>query len=146
MIDIKNFSNLDLHNAYIGYLHLQQTGTISPEYGNSCFYNMVKEYGLINAISILFTEMARRWDSIFANSTSPLEVNDKIYYVYPDGEIESGIVDSVFYEAGILESFSVHFDSGDFDVLYAYALGTSCFKTIEEATQCSKNNYAKNIQ
>ena len=89
--------NLELHNVYIGYLHL-------------------------------------------------LKIGDEIYYVYPDGEIESGIVDSVLYEAGILESFSVHFDSGDFDVLYAYALGTSCFKTIEEATQCSKNNYAKNIK
>lgn len=31
----------------IGYLHLQQTDTISPECGNSCFYNMVKDMVLL---------------------------------------------------------------------------------------------------
>lgn len=146
MIDIKNFPNLDLHNVYIGYLHLQQTGTISPECGNSCFYDMVKEYGLINAINILFTEMARRWNEIYKNSVSPLQVDDEIYYVHPDGEIESGIIRSTFYENGILDSFSVDFSTEEWVGFSGLSLGVLCFRTIEEAVQCRKNIHAKNIK
>lgn len=89
--------NLELHNVYIGYLHL-------------------------------------------------LKIGDEIYYVYPDGEIESGIVDSVFYEAGILESFSVDFSTEEWVGFSGLSLGVLCFRTIEEAVQCRKNIHAKNIK
>lgn len=63
-----------------------------------------------------------------------LKKGDKVWYCDKEtAEIESGTVVSAFYKNGKLESFSVDFDSGDFDEFVGSVFGTCFFKSCEAA-------------
>lgn len=60
-----------------------------------------------------------------------------IWYVdFEEGEIEEGIVHSVCYKDGRIDSFSVDFvESGDFDEFVGEAIGNNFFASKEMAEQ-----------
>lgn len=64
-----------------------------------------------------------------------IKKGDAIWYLDDDsGEIEEGIVNTVYYKNGKVDSFSVDFkDSGDFDEFYGDALGDCFFTSMESA-------------
>ena len=63
-----------------------------------------------------------------------LKKGDKVWYCDKEtAEIESGTVVSAFYKNGKLESFSVDYDSGDFDEFVGSAFGTCFVKSCEAA-------------
>lgn len=68
----------------------------------------------------------------------PIKKGDAIFYLDDNsGEIEEGIVNTVHYKNGAIDSFSVDFkDSGDFDEFCGHALG-DCFFTSMESAQAA---------
>lgn len=57
-----------------------------------------------------------------------LKKGDKVWYVDREtGEIEGGTVFSSYYKSGMLDTFSVDFDDGDFDEFLGSAWGTCIF-------------------
>ena len=63
-----------------------------------------------------------------------LKTGPTVYYVDNDGKIERGVVTSVCYDKGKLESFSVEFpESDDFDEFFGEAWGDCFFGSEEEA-------------
>ena len=63
-----------------------------------------------------------------------LKTGPTVYYVDNNGKIERGVVTSVYYDKGRLESFGIEFpESGDFDEFYGEAWGDCFFGSEEEA-------------
>lgn len=63
-----------------------------------------------------------------------LKTGATVYYVDAIGEIERGVVTSVCYDKGRLESFGVEFpESNDFDEFFGSAWGDCFFGSEEEA-------------
>ena len=63
-----------------------------------------------------------------------LKTGPTVYYVDNDGKIERGVVTSICYDKGRLESFGIEFpESGDFDEFWGNAWGDCFFSSEEEA-------------
>ena len=63
-----------------------------------------------------------------------LKAGPTVYYVDDNGKIERGVVTSVSYDKGKLESFGIEFpESNDFDEFYGEAWGDCFFGSEEEA-------------
>ena len=63
-----------------------------------------------------------------------LKTGATVYYLDDDGKIERGVVTSVSYDKGKLESFGVEFpESDDFDEFWGNAWGDCFFGSEEEA-------------
>lgn len=63
-----------------------------------------------------------------------LKVGSTVYYTSYDGKIERGVVTSMGYQNGKLESFGVEFpENGDFDEFFGEAWGDCFFGSEEDA-------------
>ena len=63
-----------------------------------------------------------------------LKTGSTVYYVDNNGKIERGVVTSVSYDKGKLESFGIEFpESNDFDEFWGNAWGDCFFGSEEEA-------------
>lgn len=81
-------------------------------------------------------EIVNRWIRYVNAATLVLKRDDDIFYVdFDNGGIEHGHVRIPEYEEGKLDSFSVEWDNGDFDVYNGEGLGTYYYLTEQAARE-----------
>lgn len=65
------------------------------------------------------------YDRNFKNNAP--KPGDVVFYEDEYGSKEYGVIDTVFYEGGELDGFSINFEDADFDEFYGSAWGTVVF-------------------
>ena len=79
-------------------------------------------------------EMAARWYQNKKLLDESLACGDEVWYVeLEDGRIDHGIVSTVSYKDGRLDSIGIDFDGDDFDEIVGESYGRRLFKTEEAA-------------
>lgn len=107
--------------------------------GNELCQKVIQEYGnAAFASENVKDEVLQRWSEEQQAMSRVLMAGDKVWYANKEyGEVERGIVDTVYYKNGKLETIGVNFpDSGDFDELIGEALGSTLFRSQKEAMDC----------
>lgn len=104
---------------------------------------LVKAYEEYPANSAIVFEIVQRWTHAKKEAQLPLAHGDDVYYADTEyGYVEHGTVSIASYKDGLLDSFSVNFDGGDFDEFAGEALGCSLFKDWDNAAKAVKNGSA----
>lgn len=137
-----DMSEKELLQAYRGCMKLMETGAVGEEDFDGIFRQAIDErsveqpgYGVIHATNELLVALSKRWFNEHCLADMMLTVGTILWYADEEsGNIERGIVNTVNYKEGNLDSFGVDFpDSNDFDVFAGSALGTCFFPSEAQA-------------
>ena len=102
-------------------------------YHHDVLQEAYKEDGIPRITMNLYEAISERWYMRQQAKRAPLKVGDDADKS-DSNIIDRGIVASVYYKDGVLESIGVDFpDTKDFDKFYGTALNTNLFRTKEDA-------------
>lgn len=125
-----DFSKLSDNKLFELYMAMHE------RYHNDILQESYKEDGIPRTIMNLYGAISERWYMQQQVKRAPLKVGDEVWYADKSDSniIDRGIVASVYYKDGVLESIGVDFpDTKDFDEFYGTALNTNLFRTKEDA-------------
>lgn len=83
-------------------------------------------------------EAIASWNGHRPDNYSQLSIEDPIFYLFDDGEIEAGVITSLLFEEGTLKSIGVRFND-DADEFRGSAMGKYLFTTRQAASNYYKN-------
>lgn len=126
-MDFNKMNDQELYDLY---------ETIKTGKENTTFSELSKSEGMSTTILNICLAISERWYMQQQAKRVPLKVGDEVWYADKSDSniIDRGIVASVYYKDGVLESIGVDFpDTKDFDEFYGTALNTNLFRTKEDA-------------
>ena len=144
MTNFEKMNEKELLQAYRGYLKMAKTGAVGEDDFDGLFRRAIDEQskehpgrGVINATQDLLAAIANRWFEEHSQAEEVLVAGTEVWYVNKDeGCLEHGVVETVYYKEGNLDSIGVNFpDSNDYDVFDGSALGRSLFRSELQAKE-----------
>lgn len=126
-MNYNKMSDQELYNLY----EAMKSGQENTEFSDLC-----KTDGMSTTILNICIAISDRWYKDQQAKRAPLKVGDEVWYADKSDSnvIDRGIVTSVYYRNGVLDSIGVDFpDTNDFDEFYGDALTTCLFRTKEDA-------------